>query len=135
MKSPKRPCLNQRAFKRTAKEVSTWSQISFDSYNKASGRQTTLGKIILKCSMVSQPDLCLENGTLKASKHCMLGDEWRICQLHVETIPEDWYTEGERPTEANPSRSLRMSGCERKSLLSNEGSVDSSCSRTWQCRG
>ena len=56
----------------------------------------------------------------------MLGDEWRICQLHVETIPEDWYTEGERPTEANPSRSLRMSGCERKSLLSNEGPVDSS---------
>ena len=33
-----------------------------------------------------------------------LGDEWRICQLHVETIPEDWYMEGERPTEANPSR-------------------------------
>ena len=33
-----------------------------------------------------------------------VGDEWRICQL--ETIPEDWYMESERPTEANSSRPL-----------------------------
>ena len=55
MKSPKHPCLNRGAFKRTAKEVSTWSQIIFDSYNKASGKTdylfTALGNTMLRCSV------------------------------------------------------------------------------------
>ena len=53
-----------------------------------------------------QPDLRLENGTLKAIKTLVsklnvgvdldkLGDEWRMYQL--ETIPEDWHMEGEEP--------------------------------------
>ena len=40
--------LNQRAFKRTAKEASTWSQIIFDSYTKTSGKRTTSWKHHLK---------------------------------------------------------------------------------------
>ena len=138
--------LNQRAFKRTAKAVFSWSQIIFDSYNKASGKQTTslqlLGNIILRCSIVLQPDLCLQNETLKANQNTgQLGYESRICQL--ETIPEDWYTEGERPQKPirvdhywrNVNHLKRMPGCEKKSLLSNEGCVGSSCSWTWHCRG
>ena len=50
-----------------------------------------------------QPDLRLENGTLKAITGQQavgvdldkLGDEWRMYQL--ETIPEDWHMKGEEP--------------------------------------
>ena len=51
--------LNQRAFKRIAKEVSTWSQIIFDSYNRASIKQTSLSWLLetsLGCSLILQPD-------------------------------------------------------------------------------
>ena len=65
-----------------------------------------LTNIILRCGMLLQPDLRLENWTLKAIKTLAsklnvgvdldkLGDEWRMYQL--ETIPEDWYMEGEEP--------------------------------------
>ena len=65
-----------------------------------------LTNIILRCSIVLQHDLRLQNGTQKAIKTLAsklnvgvdldkLGDEWRMYQL--ETIPEDWHMEGEEP--------------------------------------
>ena len=56
--------------------------------------------------MVLQPDLYLfGKWEPKGNQNTgQLGDKWRICQLEI--IPEDWYAEDERPTEANLSRPL-----------------------------
>ena len=95
--------LNQRAFKRAAKEGSTWSQIIFDSYKHLVNRLPLHRS--WKYHLATWP--LFGKWEPKGNQNTgQLGDEWRTCQL--ETIAEDWYMEGERSTEANPNRPLLL---------------------------
>lgn len=75
-----------------------------------------LDNIILRSSKVLKPDAPSEDWTLKAIKILVkklnvsvdldkLADEWKLYQL--ETIPEDWYKEFEKP---RSSSALTTSG-------------------------
>ena len=65
-----------------------------DSYHKASGKQTTSSRLLEKYYHLATWSLFGKWEPKGNQNTGQLDDEWRICQL--ETIPKDWYTEGER---------------------------------------